>query len=983
MGSVLTIVGSDGQNRRIAVETFGGNGIRHGSFFGLGAVIALLGVAAMSSPPVALAQRASTCITGGAVANNANSGLASDCEALLEARDALAGSGSLNWSESAPIAEWDGITLRGRPARVGWLDLRAKGLDGSIPSELGSLSNLTYLNLRTNDLSGPIPASLGTLTNLIVLNLNGNDLTGSIPSELGNLTSLREMWLHANDLTGPIPESLGNLANLEKMKLRNNRLSGPIPGSLGNLDSLEWLVVHNNELSGPIPPELGDMDSLEILWLGGNKLSGSIPPQLGRLSTLTQLHLRTNELTGSIPSELKDLTGLKRLWVHQNQLSGSIPSELGDLASLEILNLRANILSGSIPAELGNLSKLKDLFLHDNRLGGAIPDELGDLSNLRRVWLSQNQLTGSIPASLGRLPVLTQLNLHTNLLSGAIPPALGDLADTLTRLRLSGNGFTGCVPAQLRDVKDNDLDDLGLQDCERDDSLAPTVEPCSQLQEVCRQRDVSNPALSGLARRLAWPHSGRPVEETLASSAHIAVRGATAADSVRCEWHGVARTLQERERSLRSWWRIDDDEPLPPPAEFEILSVFLKDLARGGLSNENPILACYADYHIHEYLLGTGPAVVTVAYDSLAFSWRASLLGLSQEQGQDDEERTKLLQEAALDMATDIVALIGNRESVVMLAPVGAQGNIAVEAWQVLAQWDLQFADDGSIEAAQYATPRDDPESRQPLDELGGRIAMAVAADALVDMRIESTEGLRGYYERIGAYEVIGPYNIPLGKRTPFTPSPPPPPGERSIETRPVPMSYSAPSFIAISSGGSLTCGLEADGAAVCWGGETYERTSPSKEEEFSALSSGRSHACGLRPDGSIGCWGDDYRGQSSPPYGSFTMVSSGWDYACALREDGTAECWGQNNSGQSSPPPGVEFKSISAGGAHTCALRTDGLPECWGYPAEGRSTPPEDTRLTSVSSGWSHTCGLRSDGAPVCWGGNLHGQAVAPIVID
>ena len=407
----------------------------------------------------------SVCVTGGAVTDATNDGLVSDCEALLEARDPLAGSGALNWSAGSPIGQWDGITLRGTPARVAWLDLRAKGLDGLIPTELGQLSNLTYLNLRTNDLTGSIPASLGRLANLRVLNLNGNDLTGSIPPELGNLVNLREMWLHANELTGPIPASLGNLASLEKMKLRNNQLTGPIPGSLGRLDKLEWLVVHNNRLSGPIPAELGDMDSLEILWLGGNELSGSIPPQLGGLSTLTQLHLRTNELTGSIPEELKDLTNLKRLWVHQNQLTGSIPAELGSLANLEILNLRANMLSGSIPAELGKLGNLKDLLLHDNRLSGAIPDDLGSLANLRRLWLSQNRLSGSIPASLGGLAVLTQLNLHANMLTGAIPSELGVLADTLTRLRLSGNGFTGCIPPALQDVADNDLEQLGLEVC--------------------------------------------------------------------------------------------------------------------------------------------------------------------------------------------------------------------------------------------------------------------------------------------------------------------------------------------------------------------------------------------------------------------------------------------------------------------------------------------------------------------------------------
>ena len=160
----------------------------------------------------------SVCVIGGAVGGLATTGLVDDCAALLAGRDTLAGSASLNWSAGTPIADWEGVTVRGTPARFGWLDLRAKGLDGSIPAELGQLSNLTYLNLRTNDLTGPIPASLGNLTNLRVLNLNGNDLTGSIPSELGKLASLREMWLHANDLTGPIPASLGNLDSLVKTR---------------------------------------------------------------------------------------------------------------------------------------------------------------------------------------------------------------------------------------------------------------------------------------------------------------------------------------------------------------------------------------------------------------------------------------------------------------------------------------------------------------------------------------------------------------------------------------------------------------------------------------------------------------------------------------------------------------------------------------------------------------------------------------------
>ena len=42
-----------------------------------------------------------------------NPWLVSDCDALLEARDILAGDATLNWSESTLISTWDGVTLGG------------------------------------------------------------------------------------------------------------------------------------------------------------------------------------------------------------------------------------------------------------------------------------------------------------------------------------------------------------------------------------------------------------------------------------------------------------------------------------------------------------------------------------------------------------------------------------------------------------------------------------------------------------------------------------------------------------------------------------------------------------------------------------------------------------------------------------------------------------------------------------------------------
>lgn len=44
--------------------------------------------------------------------------------------------------------------------------------------------------------------------------LYSNNISGTIPSELGNLTNLVSLDLYLNNFTGPIPASLGNLLKL-------------------------------------------------------------------------------------------------------------------------------------------------------------------------------------------------------------------------------------------------------------------------------------------------------------------------------------------------------------------------------------------------------------------------------------------------------------------------------------------------------------------------------------------------------------------------------------------------------------------------------------------------------------------------------------------------------------------------------------------------------------------------------------------------
>ncbi|XLT02846.1 hypothetical protein HN51_052197 [Arachis hypogaea] len=68
------------------------------------------------------------------------------------------------------------------------------------------------------------------LKSLKVLDLGNNQLSGSIPPELGNLTELVNMNLQSNDLTGRLPPGLGNLKYLQELRLDRNKLQGPVPG---------------------------------------------------------------------------------------------------------------------------------------------------------------------------------------------------------------------------------------------------------------------------------------------------------------------------------------------------------------------------------------------------------------------------------------------------------------------------------------------------------------------------------------------------------------------------------------------------------------------------------------------------------------------------------------------------------------------------------------------------------------------------------
>ena len=102
--------------------------------------------------------------------------------ALYDSTDGPGWTNSRNWKTAAALDKWHGVTTDA-DGRVQRLSLSFNGLSGTIPEELGNLTNLQSLNLLGNDLNGPIPAELGNLTNLQRLYLSQNGLSGTAGSK--------------------------------------------------------------------------------------------------------------------------------------------------------------------------------------------------------------------------------------------------------------------------------------------------------------------------------------------------------------------------------------------------------------------------------------------------------------------------------------------------------------------------------------------------------------------------------------------------------------------------------------------------------------------------------------------------------------------------------------------------------------------------------------------------------------------------------
>ncbi len=224
-------------------------------------------------------------VWAGLAADAAGQGSAATDRAALEAVYRATGgddwTNNTSWLSNAPLEDWYGVEVtdgRVTGLRLGGWDETARryvdnGLTGSLPAELGTLSQLRWVEIGGNSgLTGRIPAELGNLARLESLNLQSNWLTGSIPAALGHLTELEFLGLDGNALTGSIPAELGNLSRPRLLGFSGNLLTGPLPPEFGNLTSLADLGLSYTMLTGPLPESLTGLSALERLDVDGSGL---------------------------------------------------------------------------------------------------------------------------------------------------------------------------------------------------------------------------------------------------------------------------------------------------------------------------------------------------------------------------------------------------------------------------------------------------------------------------------------------------------------------------------------------------------------------------------------------------------------------------------------------------------------------------------------------------------------------------------------
>lgn len=162
--------------------------------------------------------------------------------------------------------------------KINAIEFENIGIVGTIPAEIGQLTQMRWFSSERGSLSGQIPSSVGNLQSLLLLDMDFNELSGPLPDALWQLTQLRQLDLNDNQLTGTLSESIANLSELRFFQIDNNNLIGEIPAGLGdatNFGKLFPFGILHSSYSTYNTNQLSYI--LGLIGLSGNGFTGAMP----------------------------------------------------------------------------------------------------------------------------------------------------------------------------------------------------------------------------------------------------------------------------------------------------------------------------------------------------------------------------------------------------------------------------------------------------------------------------------------------------------------------------------------------------------------------------------------------------------------------------------------------------------------------------------------------------------------------------------